>query len=281
MIKIDQLNRHEQGTAKYGITRFADLTSEEFDNLLGLKQEMANETEINLHRTSINLDNEPLPESFDWRDQGAVTEVKDQGFCGSCWAFSVTGNIEGQNKLKRGQLISLSEQELVDCDKKDGGCGGGFMTNAYQWVENMGGLETERDYPYQGYLSEGCAYNRSLAKVTIDSYVVLPSNETQIAQWLVKNGPISIGLNAAAMQFYLRGISHPYRWSCSAKKINHGVLLVGYGIGTSGRWSKKELPYWIIKNSWGGSWGRKGYYLLYRGDNSCGVNSMATSAWIK
>lgn len=279
MAKIEQLNREEKGTAKYGVTKFADLSPEEFEKLVGTRPEMADENEINSHRITVDLDDEELPSTFDWRDKGAVTEVKDQGFCGSCWAFSVTGNIEGQNKLKRGQLISLSEQELVDCDKKDSGCGGGFMVNAYQSVKELGGLETESDYPYDGYLSEGCSYNKSLVKVTIDSYVVLPKNETQMAQWLVKNGPISVGLNAGAMQFYMRGISHPWRWTCSPKKMNHGVLIVGYGEGTS-RWSKKVLPYWIIKNSWGSSYGRKGYYLLYRGDNSCGINSYATSAVI-
>ena len=101
--------------------------------------------------------------------------------------------------------------ELVDCDKTDDGCGGGYMTNAYKSIMSMGGLESESDYPYEGYLSDGCVYNRSKVKVTIDSYVNLPTNETQIQQWLVKHGPISIGVNAAAMQFYKFGVSHPFK----------------------------------------------------------------------
>lgn len=138
-------------------------------------------------------------------------------------------------------------------------------------------METEKDYPYEGYLSDGCAYNKSKARVHIDSYVVLPTNETQIAQWLLKHGPISIGINAAAMQFYHSGVSHPWKWYCKASKIDHGVLIVGFGEEVK---HGKTLPYWIVKNSWGHSWGRGGYYMVYRGDGTCGVNTMATSAII-
>ena len=142
-----------------------------------------------------------------------------------------------------------------------------------------GGLETEKDYPYEGYLSDGCVYNKSMAKVAIDSYVVLPTDENELAMWLVSHGPISVGLNAAGMQFYMKGVSHPWKWMCTASKIDHGVLIVGFGQTTS-RFSHKPMPYWIVKNSWGKSWGRQGYYLLYRGDGSCGINTMATSAVI-
>ena len=120
-----------------------------------------------------------------------------------------------------------------------------------------GGLETENDYPYEGWWDEQkCHLNRSLAKVKIDSYVVLPENETFLAQWLVNYGPISVGINAKVMQFYFGGISHPYKWLCkqSVDDIDHGVLIVGYGIGKT-RITLKTLPFWIIKNSWGSSWG--------------------------
>jgi cathepsin F len=148
--------------------------------------------------------NAPLPETWDWRDKGAVTAVKDQGMCGSCWAFSTTGNAEGVNFVARGDLTSLSEEQLVECDTLDHGCDGGYMTNAYESIEKMGGLETEQDYPYKGLFYKTCHMNESSVRVTIDSYTTLPTNETQIAQYVVENGPVSIGINAFVMQFYMR-----------------------------------------------------------------------------
>lgn len=128
---IQFLNRNEQGTAKYGITKFADLTRKEFaGQYLGYRPDLASENEIPLPEAKIP--DVELPPSFDWRDKGAVSEVKDQGLCGSCWAFSVTGNVEGQYAIKYGKLQEFSEQELVDCDKLDQGCNGGLMDNAYR-----------------------------------------------------------------------------------------------------------------------------------------------------
>lgn len=131
--KMDILNLKERGTAKYGINQFSDLSSKEFSRRHGLQRHLADHHEIAERRITVP-DDVQLPKSFDWREKGAVAEVKDQGFCGSCWAFSVTGNIEGQVAIKNKTLISLSEQELVDCDTRDNGCGEGFMTLAYKSV---------------------------------------------------------------------------------------------------------------------------------------------------
>ncbi|XP_075982684.1 cathepsin L-like [Anticarsia gemmatalis] len=275
--RIHELNVHEMGTATYGVTRFADLTYSEFSTRhMGLKTSLRNENQIPMRKAEI-VDME-LPASFDWRDQGAVTEVKDQGSCGSCWAFSVTGNIEGQYKIKTGKLVSLSEQELVDCDKLDDGCNGGLPDTAYKAIEQLGGLELESDYPYDGS-DDKCVFNKSLARVQISSSVNITTNETGMAQWLIQNGPISIGINANAMQFYMGGISHPWKMLCSPKNLDHGVLIVGFGAKDYPLF-KKHLPYWIIKNSWSTSWGEQGYYRVYRGDGTCGVNQMASSAII-
>merc|ERR1711881_597654 len=132
---VQQLNKLEKGSAVYGITKFMDYSAEEYEKYLapGLKESLVS-----------------IPEAEDWREKGAVTDVKNQGMCGSCWAFSTTGNIEGVHSVASGKLISLSEQELVDCDKVDQGCNGGLMDNAFDQVEQLGGLETEDDYSYVG-----------------------------------------------------------------------------------------------------------------------------------
>ncbi|XP_015584817.1 uncharacterized protein LOC107262789 [Cephus cinctus] len=273
---IEELQKNEQGTAKYGITMFADLSTKEFrKKYLGLRPDLKLENHIPMPMAEIP-DNIELPTEFDWRDRHVVTEVKDQGQCGSCWAFSVTGNIESLYAIKYKKLLSLSEQELVDCDTLDQGCGGGLPDNAYRAIENLGGLELEKDYPYEAE-NEKCHFNKSKAKVVITSAVNITSNETLMAKWLVSNGPISIGINANAMQFYMGGVSHPYKFLCSPDNLDHGVLIVGYGIHTYPLFNKK-LPYWTIKNSWGPRWGEQGYYRVYRGDGTCGVNQMASSA---
>merc|ERR1712013_53312 len=164
----------------------------------------------------------------DWRSLNAVPPVKNQGACGSCWAFSVTGNVEGQQAIKNGELLSLSEQELVDCDKRDNGCNGGLPENAYKTLMELGGLELESEYGYDGK-DEACQYNRSKVAVRVTGGVEISQNETQMAQWLFKNGPISVGLNANAMQFYKGGVSHPWKFLCSSDGIDHGVLIVGFG----------------------------------------------------
>ncbi|XP_069682652.1 uncharacterized protein [Periplaneta americana] len=275
MKKVEHLQRTEQGTARYGATQFADLTTKEFKKYyLGLRPDLRIANNIPLHQAKIPA--VTLPQEFDWRHYNVVTEVKNQGVCGSCWAFSVTGNIEGQWAINKGKLYSLSEQELVDCDTLDSGCEGGLPDNAYRSIEKLGGLETEKDYPYEGE-DEKCHFNRTDVKVTIQGAVNITKNETGMAKWLYKNGPISIGINANAMQFYMGGISHPLKFLCDPNDLDHGVLIVGYGVHEYPIF-EKVLPFWIIKNSWGERWGEQGYYRVYRGDGTCGVNQMATSA---
>lgn len=196
--KIEQLNLNEEGTARYGVTEFADMNSQEFKRYTGLLTRQRHENDLKNPMADI-LDIE-LPKSFDWREKNVVSAVKNQGQCGSCWAFSVVGNIEGQHAIKYGNLEQYSEQELVDCDKKDQGCGGGYMDDAYKAIEELGGLELEEEYGYEAK-NDKCRFNSSLVHVKVKGGVDLPHNETAIAQFLVQNGPISVGLNANAMQF--------------------------------------------------------------------------------
>jgi len=230
---IELLQKTEQGTGIYGVNMFADMSREEFrTRYLGFRPDLQSENEIPLPNAEIP--DIELPSSFDWRQKNVVTPVKDQGQCGSCWAFSVTGNVEGQYAIKHGQLLSLSEQELVDCDDLDDGCSGGLPDNAYRAIEKLGGLEQESDYPYEAE-NEKCHFKKNLVKVELTSAVNITSNETQMAQWLVQNGPISIGINANAMMFYIGGVSHPLKFLCSPKSLDHGVLIVGYGTSSTYR----------------------------------------------
>jgi len=270
--KENRRDKQQGGSAVYGATQFADLSPQEFAKHY-LNKVMA-ETDIEEARTILPaagyMNTADTPKSVDWRKKNAVTPVKNQGMCGSCWAFSTTGNVEGQNAIKTGNLTSLSEQELVDCDKVDEGCNGGLPSQAYLEIKRLGGLELESDYPYTGH-GDKCSFNKTMAKVKVSGGIQLPKDEVQIAAWVAKNGPVSIGINAFMMQFYMGGIAHPWWFMCRPARLDHGVLITGFG-------EENGIPYWNIKNSWGTGWGEKGYYRIYRGGNSCGVSEMVTSA---
>lgn len=268
-------------TAVHGITPFSDLTECEFQSrytgLVGVPQG------LNDAQTAEILPVDDLPLDFDWREKGAVTEVKTQGNCGSCWAFSTTGVVEGANFLATGKLLNLSEQQLIDCDHKcdplnnkacDNGCQGGLMTNAYNYLMEAGGIEEEKNYPYTGVPGH-CKFNPDLAAVKVINFTTVALDEEQIAANLVKHGPLAVGLNAAFMQTYIGGVSCPL--ICSKRFINHGVLLVGYGHKGFAPLRLGYRPYWIIKNSWGKRWGEHGYYKLCRGHGECGINKMVSA----
>jgi len=275
--KIASLQRFEQGSATYGITKFADLSGQEFRRLLGLRPHLRRPSP-HRSRAPPTPRGAPLPKAFDWRQEGAVTEVKNQGMCGSCWAFSVTGNVEGQWFVRNKRLVSLSEQELVDCDTEDQGCEGGLPENAYDAIMTLGGLESEGEYPYEGQENK-CRLEKDKVRVTVNGSLEISQDEKEMARWLVANGPISIGINANLLQFYWGGVSHPPRFLCRPSALDHGVLIVGYGTHTT-RYLRRHQPYWIVKNSWGPDWGEQGYFRIYRGDGTCGVNRMATSAMV-
>jgi len=217
-------------------------------------------------------DTSDLPESFDWREKGAVTDVKNQGQCGSCWAFATIANIEGANFVQTKNLVSLSEQELVDCDKVDQGCNGGLPSNALQYLQDHGlGEEAETDYSYTGRDGQ-CSAEKSAEKVFVKEWKVVDgTDEDQLAAALIQHGPLAIGINATPMQWYMGGVSNPFNFLCNKKMLDHGVTIVGFGV----EGSKK---YWIIKNSWGEHWGEKGYYRIIRGEGKCGMNTNVATA---
>ncbi|KAM0940872.1 putative cathepsin F [Dioscorea sansibarensis] len=278
---LRRARRHQRldPTAVHGVTQFSDLTPSEFRRqYLGLRRSSFSSS----HEAPI-LPTSDLPPDFDWRDHGAVTGVKNQGSCGSCWSFSAAAALEGANFLSTGKLESLSEQQLVDCDHEcdpeepdscDSGCNGGLMTTAFQYLLKAGGLEREADYPYTGGDRGGCKFDKSKIAASVLNFSVVSIDEEQIAANLVKHGPLAVGINAIFMQTYVGGVSCPY---ICGRHLDHGVLLVGYGAAGYSRIRFKEKPYWIIKNSWGESWGENGYYKICRGRNVCGVDSMVSS----
>jgi len=204
---------------------------------------------------------EDVADAVDWRDQGAVTPVKNQGQCGSCWSFSATGSMEGRYQIKTGNLVSLSEQQLVDCSTSQGnmGCNGGLMDYAFQYAESNP-LETEAEYPYTAkdgkcHVSGGEVAVRSFKDVTPKSASALKAAAAE--------GPVSIAIDAGgiAFQLYHGGIMKGGGLTGCGTSLDHGVLLVGYG-------SENGKDYWIVKNSWGASWGEKGYLRMARDDSS-------------
>ncbi|ESQ46043.1 hypothetical protein EUTSA_v10000210mg [Eutrema salsugineum] len=268
--------------ASHGVTQFSDLTPSEFRRMhLGVKG-LGFKIPKDVNQAPI-LPTQNLPKEFDWRDRGAVTPVKNQGSCGSCWSFSTTGALEGAHFLATGKLVSLSEQQLLDCDHEcdpeqagscDSGCNGGLMNTAFEYTLKTGGLMREEDYPYTGTDGGTCNLDKSNIVASVSNFSLVSINEDQIAANLVQNGPLAVAINAGYMQTYIGGVSCPY--ICS-RRLNHGVLLVGYGSAGFAQARLKKKPYWIIKNSWGETWGENGYYKLCRGRNICGVDSLVST----
>ncbi|KAL6840364.1 hypothetical protein ACP4OV_030174 [Aristida adscensionis] len=212
-----------------------------------------------------------LPESVDWRQMGAVTAVKNQGKCGSCWAFSTVAAVEGINAIRTGRLLSLSEQELVDCDRAEDGCQGGLMENAMEFIRAHGGITTEAAYPYRAANGTcDAARARRGPVVVIDGHQMVPEGSEEALAQAVANQPVSVALDAAgqAFQFYSDGV---FTGDCGTD-LDHGVAAVGYGVDYDG------MAYWIVKNSWGPAWGEGGYIRIQRGAGDGGLCGIAMEA---
>ncbi|XP_068616505.1 cathepsin S, ortholog 2, tandem duplicate 2 [Brachionichthys hirsutus] len=214
----------------------------------------------------VGLSDTDLPETVDWRKEGLVTPVRSQGSCGSCWAFSAVGALEGQLAKKTGRLVNLSPQNLVDCSTKYGnhGCNGGYIVWAFQYVIDNRGIDSEASYPYVGR-DQRCMYNPMSRAANCSRYGNVPEgDEEALKQAVAVVGPVSVAIDAGEtmFRFYRSGVYDDP--SCS-QRVNHGVLAVGYGTD-NGR------DYWLIKNSWGVEFGEQGYIRMSRNKgDQCGV----------
>jgi C1A family cysteine protease len=269
-----------------GLNDFADLTSVEFGQRLGLRPGFQPNAEV--HQPS----GLKIPDTVDWRlNASVVGPVKNQGSCGSCWAFSTIASMEGQIGMKTGSYTSLSEQNLVDCVKNEptpydnstccDGCQGGLMDNGFNYVvqHQAGVVDTEASYPYKGR-NEKCAFNpatKGPAAITGFKDCRAPNpdpataaDEDNVKDALATVGPISIAVDAAlGWQLYFGGIHSCSKSGEKPTKADHGVALVGYG-------TDNGKAYWTIRNSWGASWGEKGYIRVPYGTNECGLANFAS-----
>lgn len=256
-------NNNGSNTYQLGHNQFSHLTNDEF------RLRFASLTPQHLRFPRIafyGADEASVPASVDWVAAGAVTGVKDQGQCGSCWTFSATGALEGAAFIKSGSLVSLSEQQLVDCDKLSSGCGGGLMDNAFKYVQHNG-LASEAQYPYKAVQGTCTSTtSASLAPQLVRGLIDLPVGDEAALANAVAAQPVSVAIQAdqLSFQFYKSGVM---TGECG-HNLDHGVLLVGYGVD--------GVPYWKIKNSWGPKWGENGYIRIQKGVGKCGVADAAS-----
>jgi C1A family cysteine protease len=264
---IEQLNKNS--SIRHGVTLFADLTHDEFVE------------SYSMHHLPPKTDlvGEPLkfdvnaPTTFDWRTDSrkVITDVKDQGYCGSCWAFSATENIESVCIIagKMTQSTLLSPQQIVDCDKDCYGCGGGWPYRAMNYVAQAGGLDTNTAYPYTAK-NGNCNFSPTKVGCKISGYKQISKDETQIQAGLTTVAPFSICVDASSWQFYNGGVITA---NTCGKNTDHCVQLVGYD-------TTKTTPYWIVRNSWGKSWGLQGYIYLEMFKDTCAMAENVITAYV-
>jgi cathepsin L len=264
---LGSLRRVEEHNAavlgfQLGLNQFSTWTPSEYRQLLG---HVASDdvTDVPVLPTARAV--QAPPATYSWKDHGKVQEVKDQGKCGSCWTFGAIGAQESQSAINTGKLVSLSEQNLLDCVTQSKGCNGGNSNVAYQYVKNKqaGAFNLETAYPYEAKQGS-CRYKASGATTKLSSYGTLASrDETSLQNAIYTYGPASIAIDAShdSFQKYKSGVYNEP--ACSSTRLDHEVLAIGWGTDPS--------PYWLIKNSWGTFWGEEGFIRMTRGKNQCGI----------
>ena len=264
------------------MNQFGDLLNHEFSNTVNGYRKNTNQTTSALRGATFlpPAHTDALPERVDWREAGAVTDVKNQGLCGSCYSFSATGALEAMVHRKTGVLTALSEQNVIDCSWQFGnfGCDGGMPDSVYSYIRANKGIDTEEAYPYEDIMTQAksnaqgraCRYNPVFKGAVDVGFVDVESgNEAALKTAVATAGPCSVAIDAGGLQFYSRGV---YRNEhCSPVVLNHAVLAIGYGVD-----SGTGEEYWLVKNSWGTGWGQEGYVRMARNQgNMCGIATAA------
>jgi C1A family cysteine protease len=267
--RLNERARSRGKNTKFGVTKFSDLSKEEFAaQYLGYRK-ISTETPV---AVELEEPQAPLPAAFDWSKKGAVTPVKDQQQCGSCWAFSATEGVESAWFLAKGKLIEMSPQQIVSCDTVDQGCNGGDLPTAFAYVQSSG-LETEAEYPYtSGNGDSGtCQYNQqdTVASISGFKYATTTGNETQMQVAMLTAGPLSVCVEADTWQNYNGGVMT----NDCGDNLDHCVQVTGWNVDNS---QSPPVPYWIVRNSWNVNWGINGYIWIERNLDLCGISDEAT-----
>jgi len=267
IVGLNAKSKAINSTATFAHNKFSDLTLDEFTARLGMKGYQPKQ----IAGVEVAARAPLAPGSFDWRTKKGITAIKDQAQCGSCWAFSCVESIESVYIIKGGKAgqVPLAPQQIVDCDKGDGGCNGGDLPTCYAYVKSAGGLETEAAYPYKAK-NQACkaVKNNEQDPITGFNYVIPDgsSDEGAMASFLAANSPMSIIVDASSWSSYSGGVLTADQ---CGQDLDHAVQAVGYnGLDSNG--------YWIVRNSWGADWGESGYIRLQMASNTCGLTSEVT-----
>lgn len=280
--QVERFNEEKAGEAGFelGLNHLSDRTSDEIGQRLGLRLSQSinlknsPKAELLLETLLAGVKDDDLPASVDWtKVEGRVTSVKEQGHCGSCWAFSATGALEGQMKVRNLTMVPLSEQNLIDCSQSNQGCDGGLPINAWHDIFLEKGIESEAEYPYRAKVGH-CQFEKAKSVFTDVYGVILDQGHEDLLQKVVAvYGPVSVGIDGSQHSFkhYKAGIYHDENCRNDLIGLDHAVLVVGYGTD-----EKTKKDYWLVKNSWSSKWGEEGYVRMARNaNNSCGIATLA------
>jgi len=272
LVRSAELNKKSAGKTQYGITKFSDMTPEEFRTTI-LMSKLPPRQDPKKGPYHNETFSKPAPSTFDWRNHSpaVVTPVYNQGQCGSCWAFSATENIESQWALAQHTLTSLSMQQIVSCDTTDYGCNGGWPYNAYAYIQSAGGQDSYSSYPYTAE-NTPCDFVSSAIVAELQSsaweYVTQSQDESEMQSYMVAHGPLSICVDASSWQYYASGV---FLSSDCGTSIDHCVEAIGYNTAAN-------PPYWIVRNSWGTDWGQAGYIYIQYGVDACAIAQVVTNS---